>query len=279
MAGQSSTLAKLRRVRLASAASASYPFTGLLTIDGIATAVGDLVLMKDQASYQNGLWVVTADTWRRSFEMGSEADLVSGTMFMPSEGSQAGTVFYLKTPDPIVWGTTETTWGTMGGPGGSGTVTQVNTTAPVQGGPITTTGTVSVDVMKASGGASPRTGLVPDPGSVAGSAKYLREDATWQVPPTGGAGTFGTATMSFAGQRAVTTVADAGVALGSHLQAWLQSEDGPPVGNPFHAYEAEVLRSYIGLSCGNIVAGVSFDVVGVSQVTLLGDFTFHWQRG
>lgn len=38
------------------------------------------------------------------------------------------------------------------------------------------------EVFNASG-ASHSTGLVPDPGATAGTSKYLREDATWQVPP------------------------------------------------------------------------------------------------
>lgn len=37
-------------------------------------------------------------------------------------------------------------------------------------------------VMIASG-ASHAAGIVPDPGSTAGTTKYLREDGTWQVPP------------------------------------------------------------------------------------------------
>lgn len=37
-------------------------------------------------------------------------------------------------------------------------------------------------------GASHATGIVPDPGAVAGTTKYLREDATWQVPPGGSGG-------------------------------------------------------------------------------------------
>jgi hypothetical protein len=32
-------------------------------------------------------------------------------------------------------------------------------------------------------GASHRTGLVPDPGATAGTTRFLREDATWAVPP------------------------------------------------------------------------------------------------
>lgn len=45
-------------------------------------------------------------------------------------------------------------------------------------------------VFVASGG-SHAIGLVPDPGSSAGTTRFLREDATWAVPPGGGGGTPG----------------------------------------------------------------------------------------
>ena len=68
---------------------------------------------------------------------------------------------------------------------GSGTVTLINTTLPITGGPISTTGTIGINTFGASGGAHAR-GAVPDPGASAGTTKFLREDATWQVPPGGG---------------------------------------------------------------------------------------------
>jgi len=43
-------------------------------------------------------------------------------------------------------------------------------------------------VMVASG-ASHSVGAVPDPGAVAGTSKYLREDGTWNTPPGSGSGT------------------------------------------------------------------------------------------
>jgi hypothetical protein len=43
---------------------------------------------------------------------------------------------------------------------------------------------VAADVpVFAASGASHASGTVPDPGAVAGTTKFLREDATWQVPP------------------------------------------------------------------------------------------------
>lgn len=75
-----------------------------------------------------------------------------------------------------------------GGGSGPGTVTSITGTAPivVTPSPITTTGVVSITTFIASGASHAR-GAVPDPGSVAGTTKFLREDATFAVPPGGGA--------------------------------------------------------------------------------------------
>jgi hypothetical protein len=75
---------------------------------------------------------------------------------------------------------------TTGGGGGTGTVTNIGTTAPITGGPITTTGNIGVTDFVASGASHAR-GTVPDPGAVAGTTKFLREDATWAVPAGGSA--------------------------------------------------------------------------------------------
>jgi hypothetical protein len=111
--------------------------------------------------------------------------VINITDFAASGGSHArGTV-----PDPgAVAGSTrflreDATWAVPGG--GSGTVTNIATTLPITGGPITTTGTIGVNTMVASGGAH-ASGVVPDPGAVAGTSKFLREDATWAAPPVSG---------------------------------------------------------------------------------------------
>lgn len=114
-------------------------------------------------------------------------------------------------------------------PSTGGTVTSVALTVPtgfaVSGSPVTSSGTLAVtentqsaNTVKAgptSGGAatpgyralvpadypafvasggSHAAGAVPDPGSSAGSTRFLREDATWQVP-AGGGGTGTTAVL------------------------------------------------------------------------------------
>jgi hypothetical protein len=68
----------------------------------------------------------------------------------------------------------------------------INFLSPVTGtnNPGNTSTDVSVAVFKASGGSHAK-GLVPDPGSSAGTTKFLREDATWVVPSGSGGGGFG----------------------------------------------------------------------------------------
>jgi hypothetical protein len=89
---------------------------------------------------------------------------------------------------------TPATWAPIGG-GGGGTVTNITATDPivVTPSPITTTGVISINVFKASGVGHDE-GAVPDPGAVAGTTHFLREDATWQVPPGSGTVTSITAT-------------------------------------------------------------------------------------
>lgn len=59
----------------------------------------------------------------------------------------------------------------------------VNTTAPITGGgDLSSDRTIAISDFVASGAGHAR-GAVPDPGAGAGTAKFLREDATWANPP------------------------------------------------------------------------------------------------
>ena len=94
---------------------------------------------------------------------------------VPDPGSSAGTTKFLRED------------ATFAVPPGTGVATSrnINTTAPVTGG-----GDLSADRMIAvsdfvASGASHARGTVPDPGSSAGTTKFLREDATWVAPSSG----------------------------------------------------------------------------------------------
>ena len=57
--------------------------------------------------------------------------------------SPLGLLHCITDGDTLIWDAGTSTWGCGAGGGGSGTVTNVDTLAPLQGGPITTTGTVT----------------------------------------------------------------------------------------------------------------------------------------
>lgn len=83
-------------------------------------------------------------------------------------------------------------------------------------------------------------GLVPDPGAGAGSAKYLREDATWQSPPTGSASASTVekdlgATPVWSGK---FTITDAAIGPTSKVFCW--QAPGPYTGKGTRADEAEL---------------------------------------
>ncbi len=74
---------------------------------------------------------------------------------------------------------------TCGGGGGIPSSRTIATTVPLTGGgELSTDRTLAISDFAASGAGHAK-GAVPDPGSVAGTTKFLREDATWAVPPAG----------------------------------------------------------------------------------------------
>ncbi|AOJ62499.1 hypothetical protein WJ32_08530 [Burkholderia ubonensis] len=132
--------------------------------------------------------------------------------------------------------------------GGAGTVTSVGLSMPTQfsvaNSPVTSSGTLAVTWANASAnqvlagpasgaaaaptiralvgadippftgsGASHTTGGVPDPGSTAGSTRFLREDSTWAVPPGSGGG--GGTVTSIGGTGGVETDQASGAAITS----------------------------------------------------------------
>ncbi|MGU5527531.1 gp53-like domain-containing protein [Aeromonas caviae] len=82
--------------------------SGVQTIDGVALAVGDLVLVKDQTNAnQNGIYLVAAAAWARSTDADSGTKLTSGARVAVEEGAlNAGRVWYLATFGAISVGST-----------------------------------------------------------------------------------------------------------------------------------------------------------------------------
>lgn len=123
----------------------------------------------------------------------SIADFVaSGTSHargaVPDPGASSGTTKFLRE---------DASWAVP--PNSGGTVTSIATSAPITGGTITSTGTIGVSDFIASGVSHAR-GTVPDPGASSGTTKFLREDASWAVPPgTGVTSVSGTAPIVSSG--------------------------------------------------------------------------------
>ena len=107
----------------------------------------------------------------------SSAAGASGLVPSPSAGEQAE---YLRGDG--TWNAVKTPQSAVSDPTASGTsATFIATISQNTNGVITPT-KKTVRTFTGSG-SSAATGLVPAPSTTAGTTKYLREDATWQVPP------------------------------------------------------------------------------------------------
>lgn len=85
----------------------------------------------------------------------------------------------------------------------------------------------------------------------------------------------GTTTIDFGlgAQRAVATVTgQASIAAGSNVEAFLMSETSADHSD----YEHQMAAMVVQFTCGNIVAGTGFDIIGVSGVQLRGVWTVRW---
>lgn len=89
------------------------------TVDGVALAVGDRVLVKDQSTAsQNGIYVVQSGAWTRSTDFDSNTEVTSGAFTFVEEGTvNADSGWVLVTNGTIEIGTTELTFTQFSGAG------------------------------------------------------------------------------------------------------------------------------------------------------------------
>lgn len=106
VAGEINKLDGKQSVRVAT--TAAIALAGLQTIDGVALAAGDRVLVKDQAAgATNGIYVVTAAAWMRATDADANIELTPGMAISVEQGTaHADSVWMLVTDSPIVLGTT-----------------------------------------------------------------------------------------------------------------------------------------------------------------------------
>ncbi|HJQ58120.1 MAG TPA: hypothetical protein VJ890_14530 [Vineibacter sp.] len=90
------------------ATTGNIALSGLQTIDGVALAEDDRVLVKDQvAASDNGVYKAAAGAWSRAEDFDGSRDIVSGSkLFVTAGVSHGRREFYLQTADPITIGAT-----------------------------------------------------------------------------------------------------------------------------------------------------------------------------
>lgn len=94
------------------ATTANITLSATQTIDGVAVAVGDRVLVKNQTTAsQNGIYVVASGAWTRADDASTSAQLTPGSFVFIEKGTAlADTGWLLSTDGPITIGTTALSW-------------------------------------------------------------------------------------------------------------------------------------------------------------------------
>jgi phage-related tail fiber protein len=86
--------------------------SGLQTIDGVALAAGDRVLVKDQTdATTNGLYNAATGPWTRTIDASNNSQWAQGVMVLVTQGStNAFTLWIVTAANPITLGTTNLNW-------------------------------------------------------------------------------------------------------------------------------------------------------------------------
>lgn len=94
------------------ATTENITLSGLQTIDGVALAADDRVLVKNQTdTTKNGIYVVSSTTWQRAEDFDGNRDVVTGTrIYIASGSTYAGYEVTVTSANPIVIDTTSLTF-------------------------------------------------------------------------------------------------------------------------------------------------------------------------
>ncbi len=94
------------------ATTANIALAGLQVIDGVQLAAGDRVLVPKQAAARdNGLWVAAAGAWSRAPDADISAEVTPGMVVAVEQGATfADTIWQLITDGPIILGSTALTF-------------------------------------------------------------------------------------------------------------------------------------------------------------------------
>lgn len=94
------------------ATTANITLSGLQTIDGVALAEGDRVLVKNQTDARdNGIRIASTGNWERSADFRNSRDIVTGTQIYVTHGTVSAERWYgVTTANPISVGTSNLTF-------------------------------------------------------------------------------------------------------------------------------------------------------------------------
>jgi len=97
------------------ATTANITLSGEQTIDGVSVVSNDRVLVKDQStSAENGIYVASTSTWRRSSDFESVRDIRKGTLVRVTDGAvNADSTWAVSTANPVVVGSSAITFENM----------------------------------------------------------------------------------------------------------------------------------------------------------------------
>jgi len=135
------------------ATTATIALIGLQSIDGVALAEGDRVLVKDQSdARQNGIWLAAASAWKRAADFNGSGDAVKGTQVVVNEGAaQENYRYKVASADPVGIGVDAIAWEQIsdGPPGATGATGPAGPTGPTgPQGPAGASGAGSGDMVK-----------------------------------------------------------------------------------------------------------------------------------
>lgn len=117
------------------ATTANITLSGLQTVDGIALAAGDRVLVKNQATAKNnGIYVAGTGTWVRSEDADANLEVTPGMLVPVEQGmANADSIWQLATDGDIIVGSTSLTFEIAAGPSGIGVGTYRSVTVDKRG--------------------------------------------------------------------------------------------------------------------------------------------------
>lgn len=118
------------------ATTANLPnLSGLLTVDGVALAAGDRILVKNQSvAYRNGIYIVAPGAWYRAPDADATAKVTSAMMVSVEQGTaNFDSLWQLTTNAPISLGVTNLVFEVVSGPSGVTAGSYTNVTVDSRG--------------------------------------------------------------------------------------------------------------------------------------------------